>query len=151
VSTQRDSVVVFSNQNSSASTSEYWGTAQWGVVEGTFTPTDGSGATLGNLGAGRYTKIGRMVHWQATIVYPATADGSNAIVAGLPFAVSAGTSFQGRGGAVVSSSDVGSAVGILQGVSTTTSFNFVSPTAGTAIVNSTLSGRTLYVGGHYMI
>lgn len=152
VDAPRPGAVVFGNRNTAGACTEYWGSAAWGVTDGASSAlTDGSGAGLGNLGSIRHTKIGRMVFWQAIVVYPATADGSPAIVSGLPLAISGGTSNQGRAGANVSASDVGAAVGVLQGVATTTSFSFVSPTALTNITNATLSGKTLYVGGHYMI
>jgi hypothetical protein len=55
--------------------------------EGTWTPTDQSGAglTLTSSGTGRYTKIGRMVQVQASFSYPTTANGSSAVIGGLPF------------------------------------------------------------------
>jgi hypothetical protein len=55
--------------------------------EGTWTPTDQSGAglTLTAYPVGRYTKIGRLVHVQCQISYPTTANGSSALIGGLPF------------------------------------------------------------------
>lgn len=54
--------------------------------EGTWTPVDGSGAGLSfSAAAGTYTRIGRIVIASCQITYPATADTSNANVAGLPF------------------------------------------------------------------
>jgi hypothetical protein len=55
--------------------------------EGTWTPTDQSGAglTLTSSGTARYTKIGRLVQVQAQLAYPTTANGSVAKVGGLPF------------------------------------------------------------------
>jgi hypothetical protein len=55
--------------------------------EGTWTPSDQSGAglTLTFSGTARYTKVGRLVHVQAQITYPSTANGSNALLGGLPF------------------------------------------------------------------
>ena len=58
--------------------------------EGTWTPTDWSGAGLSISSSGaRYTKIGRLVHVQAFIGYPATANGAAAGITGLPFAAGA--------------------------------------------------------------
>lgn len=151
IDTQRAGVIVFGNQNSAATNNEFWGLSQWGVVEANFVPMDASGAGLGSLGAGRYTKQGRVVTWQASITYPVTASGANAVVSGFDFAVGGSTSNLGRAGANVNASDVGSAVGVLQGVASTTSFSFVDPTALTNITNATLSGKTLYVGGFYTI
>jgi hypothetical protein len=54
--------------------------------EGTWTPTDASGAGLTFTGAtGRYVKIGRFVFCAGSMTYPATASGSEAIWGGLPF------------------------------------------------------------------
>jgi hypothetical protein len=54
---------------------------------GTWTPTDGSGAGLTfSVALGTYTKIGNMVYAAFHVVYPITASGSSAIIAGLPFA-----------------------------------------------------------------
>lgn len=57
--------------------------------EGTWTPTDGSGAglTFTNVTA-KYTRIGRAVTITLSLTYPATADASQAKISGLPFAVS---------------------------------------------------------------
>ena len=55
-------------------------------VAGTWTPIDGSGAGLTFTGTGaRYWKLDKLVVIQAHIVYPATANGANALIAGLPF------------------------------------------------------------------
>jgi hypothetical protein len=55
--------------------------------EGTWTPTDGSGAglTFSDVTA-RYTKVGRLVTVSVQLSYPITANGNNAQINGLPFA-----------------------------------------------------------------
>jgi hypothetical protein len=54
--------------------------------EGTWTPTDGSGASLSfTLGACTYTKIGRMVTCYAVITYPITASTAATKIQGFPF------------------------------------------------------------------
>ena len=54
--------------------------------EGTFTPTDASGAGLTFTSAtGKYTRIGRQVSVQLAVEYPTTANGSNTAIGGLPF------------------------------------------------------------------
>lgn len=59
--------------------------------EGTWTPTDGSGAGLSlTVTNARYTKVGNTVFVTATITYPATASGASASISGLPFAIGAG-------------------------------------------------------------
>ena len=56
--------------------------------EGTWTPSDGSGAGLSlTVSNATYTKIGRMVYASALVTYPVTADTSQAKLASLPFAV----------------------------------------------------------------
>lgn len=54
--------------------------------EGTWTPTDASGAGLTFTNAsGRYVKIGRFVFCAGTMKYPTTASGLEAVWGGLPF------------------------------------------------------------------
>jgi len=150
--TQRAGVEVFGNENTAGKCAEYWGTATWDVKEGTFTPTDASGAGLSFAAAsGRYTKIGRQVHWHAYLLFPATANGAATDIAGLPFAVNLSTNVMGRAGARVDLCNVGSAIGVMQGYSTTTRFSFWNPTALTQITNATLSGKELYISGTYFV
>lgn len=57
--------------------------------EGTWTPTDGSGAGLSlTVNSAVYTKIGRLVTVSLYVSYPSTASGANAVINGLPFASS---------------------------------------------------------------
>jgi hypothetical protein len=57
-------------------------------VVGSWTPIDSSGASLTFVTAnGGYTRIGNMVFAYATVAYPVTADGSTAIIGGLPITV----------------------------------------------------------------
>jgi hypothetical protein len=54
--------------------------------EGTWTPTDESGAALTFTGpTGRYVKIGRYVFCAGSMTYPVTASAAEAIWGGLPF------------------------------------------------------------------
>jgi hypothetical protein len=54
--------------------------------EGTWTPSDGSGAGLNLTGVGgTYVKLGKLVWATFTVTYPATADATAAKIAGLPF------------------------------------------------------------------
>jgi len=56
--------------------------------EGTWTPTDGSGAGLTfTTAVGNYTKIGRVVTGSFRVTYPTTASSAQAIISGLPFTV----------------------------------------------------------------
>lgn len=59
--------------------------------EGTWTPTDGSGAGLTfTLGDCTYTKIGRQITVVGKVTYPNTANTANMSIAGLPFPLGAG-------------------------------------------------------------
>lgn len=56
--------------------------------EGTWVPTDGSGAGLAfTVTSATYTKVGRMVIAQADITYPVTASGAGAVIGNLPFTI----------------------------------------------------------------
>ena len=58
--------------------------------EGTWTPTDASGASLSlTVASAAYTRIGRLVTCQAEFTYPTTTNVSAAIIGGLPFTASA--------------------------------------------------------------
>jgi len=152
INVQRAGVIVFGNENSSGKCAEYWGTADWGVAQGSWTPIDASGAGLTFSSAtGRYTKIGRTVFWQAHVVYPATASGAGGVIGGLPYSVNTVSGSAGRAGGHVDISNVGSAVGIFQGVTSATTLDFYSPTAITPITNATLSGKELYMSGTYIV
>jgi hypothetical protein len=56
--------------------------------EGTWTPTDGSGAGLSFTGvSAAYTKVGRIVTCLCQLSYPATASTASARISGLPFTI----------------------------------------------------------------
>jgi hypothetical protein len=58
--------------------------------EGTWTPTDDSGAGLSfTLEYATYTKVGRLVTLNFRLAFPATADVSDVLIGGLPFAAAA--------------------------------------------------------------
>jgi hypothetical protein len=58
--------------------------------EGTWTPTDASGAGLiFSSASGTYTKVGRQVTLTWSVAYPVTANASAAVIGGLPFTASA--------------------------------------------------------------
>lgn len=142
VSGQRATVAVFNNANTSGALTEYVGT------ESTFTFTDGSGAALSlTEGRGHYTRIGRQVFWQAVVIYPATADGSNAVLTGLPFSALAGAGLQGRAGVNVSASTE-AAMGAWHVGITVTLKNCDTLANKT---NADLSGDTIYLSGSYAV
>jgi hypothetical protein len=54
--------------------------------EGTWTPTDASGAGLTlSVASANYTKIGDTVRLQAQITYPSNVSGASVVIGGLPF------------------------------------------------------------------
>jgi hypothetical protein len=66
--------------------------------EGTWTPTDGSGAGLSftTVTAGAFVKIGRLVVAMCAFTYPSTVSGLGATIAGLPFtALDSSSGFDG--------------------------------------------------------
>ena len=132
------------NTHASGMTSEL---LDW-YEEGTWTPTDTSGAGLTFADkAGLYTRIGRMVYWQMLVVYPSTASGADSLIGGLPFTISDGSVGEGRAGAFVSFDN---AALISQVYQVTTSIypyeaDFVRST------NASLSGKTLYLAGFYTV
>jgi hypothetical protein len=62
--------------------------------EGTWTATDASGAGLGNLGSGYYTKIGNYVFLAVYCTWPTTSNGADNLIGGVPFAA-VNTYYQG--------------------------------------------------------
>lgn len=115
--------------------------------EGTWTPADGSGAALSfTSAAGTYEKIGRLVIARGTLVYPATADGSNATVSGLPFTVA--NADEARQG-VLSYATETTAAFALPNKNTATVLFYT--TAGANVTNATLSGDTVYFTTIYHI
>lgn len=113
--------------------------------EGTWTPTDDSGAGLAgswSVQSATYTKVGRVVHFQLRLTYPATGNTSAASIGGLPFTPGA------QDYAVSVYPNTGTAIaGFLPASSTALSFqNLVG---GAAITNANLSGATLRITGTY--
>jgi hypothetical protein len=69
--------------------------------EGTWTPNDASGAGLSlTVSIATYVKIGKIVILSYNLSYPSTANGSSAILGGLPFTVSPSTNNNWMGGIV---------------------------------------------------
>jgi len=89
--------------------------------EGTWTPTDASGASLSLTVASSpsYTKIGRMVTVMASITYPSTANGNNILIGGLPF-TAASSANGGDPGGFLRYSNYGSGLWVEVLVSSTT-------------------------------
>jgi len=109
--------------------------------EGNFTITDQSGAGLTfSTGAGKYTKVGRLVTYTGTVVYPVTANTNAAIISRPPFVNT-------EESPVSIMSNVGSAI---QAYVISTGINFFPVGSFTPSTNANLSGKTIYVSGCYM-
>lgn len=103
--------------------------------EGTWTPSDGSGAGLSfaNVSA-TYVRIGKLVYAHCRLDYPATADATAAKIAGLPF-TSANNSAVRQG--LISYSTSATARWLLVDQNATTATIFVQ--AGSSITNAGMS------------
>ena len=112
-------------------------------AEGTWTPTDASGAGLTfSTAIGYYIKIGRLVMVQGQVVYPATADGSDSLIGGLPF-----TNSGGHGALATGFGAVNLMFWVHNG------FNYFQPlnsTTGAAMTNATLSTANFSFAGCYV-
>lgn len=105
---------------------------------GTWTPIDASGASLSFTSAsGVYTQIGNMVIASCTFTYPSTANGSPAIVGGLP--VVTGSTNEKMGGTVVKTTVATLAHATT--LKTNTAFSLFT-TAGAGVLNSAMSLST---------
>lgn len=108
--------------------------------EGSWTPTDASGAGLSfSAATGGYTKIGRMVFAYGQVTYPSTADASNAKIGGLPFSSIAGA--YGRQCQIGARSET--TLAALQLAAGGTTFDLVN-SAGNPITNATMSTDLLW-------
>lgn len=116
--------------------------------EGTWTPTDGSGAGLSLAGSSAvYTKIGREVHISAAIVYPVTASGAQALINGLPFTVPG--SYATGGGIVMFLGGALNAWAYL--TNGTTNVEFYKQGTTTKVLNSELSGLLITIKTTYPV
>jgi hypothetical protein len=108
--------------------------------EGTWTPTDQSGASLGLTvpSSPSYTKIGRMVTVMASITYPTTASGSNQLLGGLPF-TSASAATGGDSGGFLRYSNYGSGLWV-EVLTSSTTFRCLT-LAGANITNANASAK----------
>jgi len=102
--------------------------------EGTWTPTDGSGAALSlTLGVCQYVKIAQLVIATADVTYPSTVNGAQATIAGLPFTNQATNAC----GAMVNYSNYAADFrGLVTSADTTILFYKIT---GAALLNSDLS------------
>lgn len=113
--------------------------------EGTWTPTDGSGAGLTfTVGWATYTKIGRVVYFQTQITYPTTVSGASSAINGLPFTASS----SGSPAATVTNSST-AITAYVSGL--TSQLVIYNSTTAAAIANSALSAKNIYVSGFYFV
>jgi hypothetical protein len=108
--------------------------------EGTWTPTDASGAGLSLTvnGTAFYTKVGRVVTITFNVTYPVTSNTANATIGGRPFtSVNANQT-----GLVISNGGSGSASAVRLGASGTTIFLYNA--TGAQITNATMSTINVY-------
>ncbi len=109
--------------------------------EGTWTPTDASGAGLAfATAAGWYTKVGRLVVATFRVIYPATANASTSAIGGLPFVSGSGGSQQHQGsGLRFTDSGVVFTFANPQNSSTFTLFQY----SGAIVANLSLSSKII--------
>lgn len=109
--------------------------------EGTWTPTDGSGAALSfTVSDCQYIKIGQFVMANFAITYPATANGAGVRIAGLPF-TSQNTSASFSYGGCISTCTF--ATGLTLANDANASTFIVVKVGGTQAINSELSGAVI--------
>lgn len=115
--------------------------------EGTWTPSDQSGAglTLTNNGSG-YTRIGRCVYITTFVSYPVTASTAQVKIGGLPFTVS--SSFEMRGLTVSSATTGAVAARFIPG---STNMEMEAMSGRTALTNVTISNAQFFVTGFYFV
>lgn len=112
--------------------------------EGTWTPTDGSGAGLTFLSAlGTYTKIGNTVRVTASIAYPSTANSSNVRINGLPYVTGGNAALAFFN----SSANVGDAASVPNGLSSI----FAYQASLIRRTNVEYSAKSLYLSGVYFV
>lgn len=114
---------------------------------GSWTPIDGSGASLTfSTAIGSYTKIGNVVVASCEVIYPVTVSGANAVVGGLPFTTNSSLANQGGSVQYCTASTV---VKISTSASSTV-INLYNA-AQAAILNSALSGGTILMQVIYIV
>lgn len=116
--------------------------------EGTWTPTDDSGAALSfTVYNATYTKIGRLVEVEAAIYFPSTANTAAVRITGLPFTAAGGD--DNTGGLSISATNVGANYYMLitRGSNTFT----INTNADVGVTNATYSLKFLKFFGWYHV
>lgn len=124
------------------------GICQPDYEEGSWTPIDASGAGLSFTVAGTpwYVRIGRLVTASCSITYPATANASNAVIGGLPFAAANFSPMGGVGAIGYTTEATLANIYII----TPTTTSQLTTAAGTPITNATLSGDNVRISYTYI-
>lgn len=113
--------------------------------EGTFTPTDGSGAGLSLTSVeGRYVKLGQLVGYGFTVTYPVTADGTAARLNGFPFTVSGTIALFGAGPAYTDDGTM-----LMLNLQPAGTHGLMYRLDGTSVTNANLSANTIRFSGIY--
>lgn len=113
--------------------------------EGTWTPTDisGAGLTFTQTGVARYIKVGTLVYVSLYIDFPGTSSSATVLIGGLPFTSVGSQTYSylsGRAGSL--------ALSMAQVSTGATNFNLFK-TSSSTITNSELSGTYLILSGCY--
>lgn len=108
--------------------------------DGTWTPSDASGAglTIAATGVCAYTKTGKQVNVYGYITWPVTANGTNALLGGLPF--TSGTMY---GGGLPAWTDYGTPGFTVMVDASSTQLQFFAIGTTTRLTNANLSGKTM--------
>ena len=116
--------------------------------EGTWTPTDQSGAGLTFTSVtATYTKVGRVVTCLFGLTYPATVTVNQVVIGGFPFT---NTSAGPLGGGVINYTDA-AITNAYFSLATSSTLLYAYTSGATALANSTLSGNILRVTVTYMV
>lgn len=151
VDVQRPGVKVFGNEAKDGRFLEWDGMARAGIENFDVVPVDASGAALAFTTAGGFaTRIGPMVYYQITVIYPTTTNTAAATIGGLPIDILAGGALQGRAGASIDLSDSTIAVAVTQLTGTKT-IRLDKVSLGGAATNADVSGKSFYISGSYRI
>jgi len=119
--------------------------------EGTWTPTDGSGAGLSfTVYNPTYTKIGRLVQIEASILWPSTLSVDETKISGLPFTAAGGD--DNTAGMFMSGTNVGvAAANYLWQVGRGQTSILGATNSNTGITNANMSGKFVKLCGMYHV
>jgi hypothetical protein len=112
--------------------------------EGTWTPTDGSGASLSFTSVeATYTKIGRFAFFDFQVVYPSTASGADTRINGFPF--NNIDNYEGKPGVCLVSGFLSGYIQQKQG----TNYGFIVNSSSSNVTNIQASTRTARGAQYY--